>query len=653
MIRRILKITQAEQEYHKLIKQAIQAKQDCRIKNSTRIPSETLAELWTVAFSHREPPIDWIKWLYQSTIKQEKQEKRKLNRFISLALGILIRNDQAKGKLTGWLEDLKGLENSNELEHRRLQIKQLLENDSNNSDEFIQTKDPYILSTLLRSSTEHPHQLEEVFKNIQGGTQQDVLSSIRVSSRSNGQLIHRTSQDSPFQALNSTEFKQILSDNQSSSSTWKTGLILSQAETLVGQIKSIIKDYNHQSSSNTLTEILQTFQELLELRLNKNDKMMYGGKIETNRLIRRQTEGLETILEYLLLSEETGINFGIVLELIEGIIDRFTDEIIRTKSWKLIISSHLKLSTEWSGENGLKRLFELLLRSSSLPPYIIDSNGKPCSKFKKIMPGDIGLTMIERVLFPQEDHHYHHHSNREDEFEKLIERIQLMNKVLKSLGSPRRFRDHRLKRLIFLSVQKRINLTIPIDNHHEPINCLDSLAPKLGDSLDWWNRADIWRDLEDRLSAPVITTTSTILDNHQLDLLQPQLQPELIQEVEEDVREEEFVDLHQLQLQFQAVPSIDTTPNHHHHPGEEAPQTETDEDLEASSDHAHQSLNQDTLPQESPPHIHKSDQLRKEPTLNSSSLDAINSKLRVHSRDYFDQHSLLTCLVHIIRNKFR
>ncbi|POW06824.1 hypothetical protein PSTT_08711 [Puccinia striiformis] len=521
MIRRILKITQAEQEYHKLIKQAIQAKQDCRIKNSTRIPSETLAELWTVAFSHREPPIDWIKWLYQSTIKQEKQEKRKLNRFISLALGILIRNDQAKGKLTGWLEDLKGLENSNELEHRRLQIKQLLENDSNNSDEFIQTKDPYILSTLLRSSTEHPHQLEEVFKNIQGGTQQDVLSSIRVSSRSNGQLIHRTSQDSPFQALNSTEFKQILSDNQSSSSTWKTGLILSQAETLVGQIKSIIKDYNHQS------------------------------------------KGLETILEYLLLSEETGINFGIVLELIEGIIDRFTDEIIRTKSWKLIISSHLKLSTEWSGEKGLKRLFELLLRSSSLPPYIIDSNGKPCSKFKKIMPGDIGLTMIERVLFPQEDHHYHHHSNREDEFEKLIERIQLMNKVLKSLGSP----PNQLSGFIGTQTRRQ---------------------------LDWWNRADIWRDLEDRLSAPVITTTSTILDNHQLDLLQPQLQPELIQEVEEDVREEEFVDLHQLQLQFQAVPSIDTTPNHHHHPGEEAPQTETDEDLEASSDHAHQSLNQDT-----------------------------------------------------------
>ncbi|KAI9613549.1 hypothetical protein H4Q26_010156 [Puccinia striiformis f. sp. tritici PST-130] len=610
MIRRILKITQAEQEYHKLIKQAIQAKQDCRIKNSTRIPSETLAELWTVAFSHREPPIDWIKWLYQSTIKQEKQEKRKLNRFISLALGILIRNDQAKGKLTGWLEDLKGLENSNELEHRRLQIKQLLENDSNNSDEFIQTKDPYILSTLLRSSTEHPTSWRKSSKTYKG-----------------------TSQDSPFQALNSTEFKQILSDNQSSSSTWKTGLILSQAETLVGQIKSIIKDYNHQSSSNTLTEILQTFQELLELKLTKNDKMMYGGKIETNRLIRRQTEGLETILEYLLLSDETEINFGIVLELIEGIIDRFTDEIIRTKSWKLIISSHLKLSTEWSGEKGLKRLFELLLRSSSLPPYMIDSNGKPCSKFKKIMPGDIGLVMIERVLFPQEDHHYHHHSNQEDEFEKLIERIQLMNKVLKSLGSPRRFRDHRLKRLIYLSVQKRINLTIPIDDHHELNNYLDSLTPKLGDGLDWWNRADIWRDLEDRLK--------------------PQLQPELIQEVEEDVREEEFVDLHQLQLQFQAVPSIDTAPNHHHHPGEEAPQTETEEDLEASSDHAHQSLNQDTLPQESRPHIHKSDKLRKEPTLNSSSLDSINSKLRVHSRDYFDQHSLLTCLVHIIRNKFR
>ena len=99
--------------------------------------------------------------------------------------------------------------------------------------------------------------------------------------------------------------------------------------------------------------------------------------------------------------------------------------------------------------------------------------------FKKIMPSDIGLEMIERVLFLKDDLDWadkkrdfpapfylpiEQDRRVEEAFERIFERVQTMNRFLEANGSPRRFRDRRLMRLIFLSVQKRT--TQPTHSHH-------------------------------------------------------------------------------------------------------------------------------------------------------------------------------------------
>ncbi|WAQ86937.1 hypothetical protein PtA15_7A666 [Puccinia triticina] len=91
--------------------------------------------------------------------------------------------------------------------------------------------------------------------------------------------------------------------------------------------------------------------------------------------------------------------------------------------------------------------------------------------FKKIMPSDIILEMIERVLFLKDDLDWADKKRDfpapfyltikqdwrvEEAFERIVDRVQTMTRFLEANGIPRRFRDRCLMHLIFLSIQKRI-----------------------------------------------------------------------------------------------------------------------------------------------------------------------------------------------------
>ncbi|EFP89920.2 uncharacterized protein PGTG_16208 [Puccinia graminis f. sp. tritici CRL 75-36-700-3] len=713
--------TTPKEHYHLLIKQAIQNNQPCRLKHS-QIPIPTLVELWTTAISQREPPINWIEWLFQSTINQPKpirsnEHQLKLTRFLSLAIGLLIRSlptttasnpstshiNPEETSLRRWLKGIQEWQQasgspilSNQLDHRRLQINRLLGQPDENLQELIQAQDPYILSTLLRSADRS----EDLFERLEG-SQDDLLRSIRVSCRSKGQLIHRTHPDGPHQPISSTEFQELVSRNPAPS-FWRTGLILSQAECLVGQIRMIAEE--EPQGCRRLDEILKRLKELLDLSLSEREKTLYGGRLEAHRLIRRQADGLEAILGHLLLSPSAlPIDFGLILELIDGALARLGPDIIRPRSWKLLLSSHLKLSSQWTGPAGLERLFQLATLWSKL---ILETSPDqthhhPPIQFKKIMPGDIGLVMIERVLFPEEDLDGRLEKREaaglssssslmmeedrvEEAFEGLVERLLTMIRFLEAFGSPRRFKERRLMRLIFLSVQKRHPHSLDHDHHHHHHHlhhesCAtgpEAIGSRLLGSpsgLEWWHRPDVWRLLEFRLSpsAPPSPPIS------QPQLLPPSLHEQQQQQHERHTEEEEYeqlLDLSQLHFQLDYPSISDSIPHHHQEygggggggfPPEDRDGLDRDglnRPDEQGHDRPSSASPSGSKNPSDPPLLGYPDQpqIGRKPNKTSrdqvegigTSLDVVNHKLRTQSLDYFDQHSLLTCLILLIRNKF-
>ncbi|KNZ51705.1 hypothetical protein VP01_3854g3, partial [Puccinia sorghi] len=516
----------SEMNHHHKIRLAILAQQKCRLKPNSNfpIPTNTLLELWSTALSIKQPSITWIHWLFHSTLNQKHptiQNHTQINRYLAIAIGLIIRQPDHNQHLTSCLAAIQHWQQNNnqpisiELEHRRLQILQRLALPS--SPESSSSHDPYVVSTLLRS---HSHRPQDVLQQL-NGDQEHLLRTISVSCRSKGQLIHRTQPDGPYQPLSSAQFHQLISDNPQPS-LWKTGLILSQAECLVGQIGMIIQEPPHlHSQGGAVQEILERLRELLDLSLSSDapqEANLYGGRLEAHRLLRRQADGLETILQHLLLSpREASVDFPLVFELIEGALERRGPDMVRPRTWKLLLSSHLKLSTQWSGNAGLERLFHLATLWATR--ILVEQNPhEACTpiQFKKLMPGDMGLTMIERVLFPTDEEHskgkqpasssdqqqqqqQQQHDGDGDEFERLVARIHTMNRFLHSLGSPRRFRDRRLMRLIFLSVQKRHNPSrnLSLEQH---LDNPQYQQPWSFVGLDWWNRTDVWRELEFRLS---------------------------------------------------------------------------------------------------------------------------------------------------------
>jgi hypothetical protein len=362
-------------------------------------------------------------------------------------------------------------------------------------------------------------------------------------------------------------------------------LILSQAECLVGQIRMIAEE--EPQGCRRLEDMLKRLKELLELSLSEREKTLYGGRLEAHRLIRRQADGLEAILDHLLLSPPAlAIDFALIFELIDGALARLDPDIIRPRSWKLLLSSHLKLSSQWTGPAGLERLFQLATLWSKLVLKTSPDHHShhPPIKFKKIMPGDIGLVMIERVLFPEEDPNARlekreasglpSSSSRiimeedrvEEAFEGLVERLLTMIRFLEAFGSPRRFKERRLMRLIFLSVQKHHPHSLDHDRHHpqesSPIGQEVIGSRLLGSSgLEWWHRPDVWRVLEFRLS-PSIPPSPPIS--------QPQLLPPLHEQQKQHQRHEEeeeeyeqLLDLSQLQFQLDYPSISDSLPHHH------------------------------------------------------------------------------------------
>ncbi|OAV85238.1 hypothetical protein PTTG_11063, partial [Puccinia triticina 1-1 BBBD Race 1] len=163
-------------------------------------------------------------------------------------------------------------------------------------DSLDELKDPYILSTLLRS-TNCP---KELIKRPQV-SQHELLRSIKLSCWSKGQICGRI--DAQF-----------------------------------------------------------------NLSLTERDNTLCGGRLKAHCHMWRQEVGLQAILNPLLLSPPAlAVDFGLVLELIDGALARLGPDILQSRSWQLIL-----LSTLWTGHAGLERPFHLDTRWSNL--LIISDN---------------------------------------------------------------------------------------------------------------------------------------------------------------------------------------------------------------------------------------------------------------------------------------
>ncbi|WAQ86476.1 hypothetical protein PtA15_7A202 [Puccinia triticina] len=589
--------------FHGLLREAIAANAPCRLTQHARIPAPTLVELWTTAISRKEPSAGWLEWLFHSTLRLHTaplaaHDRHSLTRFLALALGLLLRAKPAgppadqEDRLRCWLaaidvwEQALGPPLSPELAHRRLQIARLLGQPLPDDTRLLAPNtDPYIFATLLRSAARP----QELVARLEG-SQAELLRAISVACRSKGQLIHPAQPAGPPRPLSPSEALALLAAHPRPS-LWKTGLILAQAECLVGQIRT---PDHPPPGGQSIDPLLDTLRALLGLSLAESDKTLYGGRLEAHRLLRRQADGLEALLSHLLLSPPgLPVDFGLVCELIHGALLRRGPHILRPRTWKLLLSAHLKLAAQWSGPAGLARLLRLATRWAQLlvvpqtpPPQY------PPVMFKKILPGDAGLLLLERVLFPEEELEApadDEDRRAEQAFDRLVCRLQTMIRFLEAFGSPRRFKDRRLLRLIFLSVQKRASHA-----HHL---CEESPQPLPGGSagLEWSSRPDVWRDLQSRLAPAPPPSPST----------RPQpLQPQLEQ-------------------------------LHAHPPQEEPPRA--------------QPHNQPRSPTRNNPEQPSADGKAQDI---AASLDRANQKLKSESLDYFDQHSLLTCLVHLVRNKF-
>lgn len=711
-----IKSAQIESDYYRFLTQS-SLKLKTVIHNPTRLSNSSLHQLWILTINLRRPSDHWIESLLLTTIHhahliQPRSLQIQLTRYLSFALGILIQSIRSfhpitpshrarhRERLTRWLWAIQEWQEvieptkSIELDQRHLQIIDSLGHHYDLRALIPNSRsDPYLISNILRKLDDSEDLIDRLH-----GSQDQLLQSIKVACRSSGRLIHQTHPSGPHQILSSNQAQTILSDRPQPS-FWRTGLILSHAQRLVGQIQLIIQEDRHHLLSNINHEFIKTLNQLIELSLSHRDLTLYGGQVERFRLLRRQADGLELIIDHLLSHHH--LDFGLVFDLITICIGRVGHQVIRTRAWKTIVSSHLKRSADWSGPAGLERLFELIIdwshretRSDSLPEPI---------KFKKLMPGDLGLLMIERVLFPEDDHDYRNgkqadhslssDSSRmtqnatDDPFDRLIERIDKMSKFVASLGNPRRFRDKRLMRLIFLSVQKRrksIELLahpdsqseLPIDyDPSNPHQCPDTLISFYdgGHAYQWWNRPEIWRELDFKLARNLTSdrfqSPDPTPDHHasQADHHTPSYDPSLEFHDQYDFCPSHLSFAHLAGEYNTRLDDQDPGPFTIHptcrssnrssdhveladHPSgvEESNQTELDDrsDPKGATARTHQTDQSQHLEDKNA--RPKGDQVHSIP----NQLDLIDDKLKLESRNYFDQHSILTCLIVLIKKQF-
>ncbi|CAH7682586.1 expressed protein [Phakopsora pachyrhizi] len=468
---------------------------ECKIEFIDQVKVGTLIEIWMTAINVKVPSRDWHRWLAWMGVKMvessviDDNDLRKLSRLLGFSIGVLIRSEKWATKnseglgeylqiINLWEKRVVG-EISPELNQRRIQIRQILGSSRNEQDWVHARRDPYTFSTVLRHSKVVGKAEEDWDLNSE-----EILSLTRVICRSKGHLIgpSRTAfGKGGYQLMSSETINSILS-SQTYPSIKKTGLILGLAETLVARLRNMITD-----RSIDPEKIHKELNQLLSLSLNQihRNHAIYGGHLERNRLLRRQVDGLEIVIESLLHRTSSNQDFTTVLDLIEHSHNMVSLEVIRIRTWKKILKVFLESHRSyWNGSSGLERLLKILLQQSSR------SNGEERLKFSNFFAIDLGLTLIDRLIFPKEMVSMCEHDKREGSFDDLIRRFELFDEVVKSLGNPRRFRGHRLMRLIYLNVvnkQKRDNFIGEgfVEGH--------LYLP------EWWDEEGVWKELEVRL----------------------------------------------------------------------------------------------------------------------------------------------------------
>ncbi|OAV96156.1 hypothetical protein PTTG_03400 [Puccinia triticina 1-1 BBBD Race 1] len=176
-------------------------------------------------------------------------------------------------------------------------------------DSLDELKDPYILSTLLRSA----NRPKELIKRPQV-SQHELLRSIKLSSRRT-QPAHEligVPRASPKPGLQAVALED-------------------RTDSLLGQICGRV-------------------DAQFNLSLTERDNTLCGGRLKAHCHMWSQAVGLQAILNPLLLSPPAlAVDFGLVLELIDGALARLGPDILRSRSWRLIL-----LSTLWTGHAGLE-----------------------------------------------------------------------------------------------------------------------------------------------------------------------------------------------------------------------------------------------------------------------------------------------------------
>ncbi|WAR51889.1 hypothetical protein PtB15_1B325 [Puccinia triticina] len=279
----------------------------------------------------------------------------------------------------------------------------------------------------------------------------------------------------------------------------------------------------------------------------------------------------------------------------------------------------LNQKSEESGKSALKQLMKILKKKENQTEFANETSPMLMERFMLCMHSI--LTMVKEYLVNVSVTPPH---NIPGVSEKgRMNRSETMIRFLEAFGSPRRFKDRRLLRLIFLSVQKRASHA-----HHPCEEYPSSPQPLPGGSagLEWSSRPDVWRDLQSRLAPAPPTSPST-----RPQPIQPQLEQLHAHPAQEEA--EELLDLRHLQFQLDPSSSLsDFLPSHHPPAPPRA-----------------QPHNQPRNPTRNNPEHPSADGKAQDI---AASLDRANQKLKSASLDYFDQHSLLTCLVHLVRNKF-
>ncbi|KAH9807696.1 hypothetical protein DFH28DRAFT_1202708, partial [Melampsora americana] len=285
------------------------------------------------------------------------------------------------------------------------------------STEDIQHDDPYILSTLFRSS-----KIDQISSLIQAHqVNQDQRRSLKLMSviaRSQGYLIHKNPTDGQLSLLCSSIATSKLDD---------PGLILSLSQVLVEKMKSSCL-----SQEEPLERMIKYLDQLLSLSISSS-KGLHGGLVERNRLNDRKSKGITILINFLISTSESRPPFSKIFDILESC----PPELLHPNLIKHFIYHHLKLSSSYDSHLRLLQLLKTLSAHLS---------------FNSICPHDLPILLLNQTFTLSNEPH----SNSTLRFFEIQNRLKTFLRFLNRFGSNtiRRFRGSRLLRLIYLCLRK-------------------------------------------------------------------------------------------------------------------------------------------------------------------------------------------------------